>query len=214
MTAHRLKVLTSSLAALCAVAIAHGQAAPRPPASSSEPGSAPTAPKRTRAISPELAAQLSAGTPKYTPAPPKPEPKPEEELPDMRDIDKPKNAIIRLPKYIVQEPKPAVLNERAVHTPQGLADLAVRRYISDADRALNRYTIPLFAPITLGGGSTMEQRALTMYAEDERLRNMAELGDNARMISTTDQAAGTYVKREVDKTYVRTSDFGWNNGKR
>lgn len=120
----------------------------------------------------------------------------------MRDIDKPKNTIIRLPEYVVREQKPAVLSERAVHTKQGLADLAVRRYISDADRALNRFTLPLF-------GTSVEQRALMMYAEEERLRNMADLSDNAAMVSTTDKAAGMYVKREAEKTYLRSSDFGW-----
>jgi hypothetical protein len=161
-------------------------------------------PQRSRAISPAVAAQLSANTPKYTPPPPKAAPKPEEELPDMREIDKPKNTIIRLPKYIVQEPTPPVLSERAVHTRQGLADLAIRRYISDADRALNRFTLPLF-------GTSVEERALMMYAEEERLRNMADLADNAAMVSTTDRAAGMYVKREAEKTYLRSSEFGWRN---
>ncbi len=207
MAAHPLKLLAASMVALCGFVPAPGQTGPLAPAPSTpseNTKSTPPAPRRTRAISPEAAAQLSANTPKFTPAPPKPEPKPEEELPDMRDVDKPKNTIIRLPKYIVQEAKPVVLSERAVHTQQGLADIAVRRYISDVDRALNRFTLPLF-------GRSVEERALSMYAEDERLKNMSELGDNVRMISAMDQAAGTYVKREVDKTYLRTSDFGWQS---
>jgi hypothetical protein len=162
-------------------------------------------PKRTRAISSEVAAALAAAAPKYSPPPPKPEPKPEEEQPDMRDIDKPKNGIVRLPKYIVQEPKPAVFSERAIHTQKGLTDIAMRRYISDADRALNRFTLPLF-------GTSAESRALAMYAEDERLKNMSDLDDAANNASKSDAAAGAYIKKEAQKTFLRSSDYGWSSG--
>lgn len=173
--------------------------------SQGERAPAPAAPKRTRAVSPEVAAALAAAAPKYTPPPPKPEPKPEEELPDMRDIDKPKNAIIRLPKVVVQEPRPAVFTERSIHTEKGLTDIAMRRYISDVDRALNRFTLPLF-------GTSKEARAMAMYAEDERLRNMSELEATATAISQGDAAAGTYIRRETEKTFMRSSDFGWSSG--
>jgi hypothetical protein len=165
----------------------------------------PATAKRTRAVSPEVAAALAAAAPKYEPPAPKPAPKPEEELPDMRDIDKPKNTIIRLPKVIVQEPRPPVFTERAIHTEKGLTDIAMRRYISDVDRALNRFTLPLF-------GTSKESRAMAMYAEDERLRNMSELEDTAAAVSKADAAAGTYIRRETEKTFMRSSDFGWSSG--
>jgi hypothetical protein len=164
-----------------------------------------TAPKRARAISPEVSAALAAAAPKYTPPPPRPAPKPESEQVDMRDIDKPKNRIIRLPKYIVQEQKPVVFSERAITTDKGLADIAVRRYISDFDRALNRFTLPFV-------GASMEQRALQMYAEDERLKNMADLQDAAADAAKSDPAAGAYILRQTRQTYMRTSDFGWQGG--
>lgn len=172
---------------------------------SAEEAPAPSTPKRTRPISSEVAAALAAASPKYTPPPPKPEPKPEEEKVDLRDVDKPKNGIVRLPKYIVQEPKPPVFTERAINTRKGLTDIAVRRYISDADRAMNRWTLPLF-------GTSAEQRALAMYAEDERLKNMADLADAANTASKSDAAAGSYIRREAQKTYLRTSEFSWNGG--
>jgi hypothetical protein len=165
----------------------------------------PAASKRTRSVSPGVAAALAAAAPKYTPPPPKPEPKPEQEQPDMREIDKPKNQIVRLPKYIVQEPRPPVFSERAIHTEKGLTDIAMRRYISDVDRALNRWTLPLF-------GSSKEARALAMYAEDERLRNMADMEATAASVSQADAAAGEYIRRESEKTFMRTSDFGWSSG--
>lgn len=160
--------------------------------------------KRTRAVSSGVAAALAAAVPKYTP-PPKPEPKPETEAVDLREIDKPKNTIIRLPKYIVQEEKPIVFSERAITTDKGLADIAVRRYISDLDRGLNRITLPLF-------GISAEARALAMYAEDERLRNMSDLSVAAANATLSDPAAGAYIRRETQETFMRTSDFGWNGG--
>jgi len=173
--------------------------------STTTPAKEPPTPRRSRAISGETAGALSAMMPKFAPPPPKPPPKPEEELPDLRETDKPKNGIIRLPDFVVQEKKPAVFRERDVYTKKGLGDLAYRRYISDADRALNRYTIPLF-------GTSAEARALAMYAEDERLRNMSNLNDAASTVSKSDAAAGAYIRREAQKTYMRSSDYGWSSG--
>jgi hypothetical protein len=166
---------------------------------------APTAPRRNRAISSEVAAALAAATPKYTPPPPKPPPKPEEEQVDLRDIDKPKNTIVRLPKYIVQEKRPAVFRERDIYTEKGLTDIAMRRYISDFDRALNRWTLPFI-------GMSKESRALAMYAEDERLRNMSDLKDAATNASKADAATGDYIRKESQKTFLRSGDYGWNGG--
>jgi hypothetical protein len=160
--------------------------------------------------------------PKYTPPPPPPPAptadelakKAEEEAADLRDTDKPKNQIVRLEKYVVKEERPPIFTEREINTKKGLASLAMRRYITDADRALNRYSIPLFAAWSpgSGNGSATEQRALLMYAEDERLRNMADLADNTNMVMKSNSSEGTAMKREVEKTYMRTDDFGWRNG--
>lgn len=174
------------------------------PADTPSPGNGTAAPRR-RAISAETSAALSAVAPKYTPPPPKVEPKPESEQIDMRDVDKPKNTIVRLPKYIVTEQKPPVFSERAISTEKGLTDIAMGRYISDMDRALNRFTLPLF-------GSSMQARALAMYAEDERLKNMDDLRANAIDAAKSDPAAGAYIMRQTRDTYLRTSDFGWNGG--
>ena len=173
-------------------------------------------PKRTRAISGSVASMLAASMPKYTPPPPPPTPeelakKAEEEAADLREIDKPKNGIVRLDKVIVREERPAVLAERTVNTKQGLRDLAMRRYITDADRALNRYSIPLFSGWSPGSdkGSSTEERALFMYSEDERLKNMADLADNTNMVMKSNAADGAAVKRAAQDTYRRSDDFGW-----
>jgi len=141
-----------------------------------------TAAKRTinpRAVSENVAAQLAARMPQYTPPPaPKPEAEganadAEGELADLRDTDQPQNKILRLPDYVVREKKPPVFRERDIHSATGLAALATRRYLSETAQALNRYTIPF-----LGNGA--QAYALARYEEDERLRNIRELNDTAR----------------------------------
>jgi hypothetical protein len=202
-----LAALILTLAPETAAQAASGTPAGTPPVLNPAAATAqsPAAPRRSRAISGEVAAALAAAAPKYTPPPPPPPPKPEAEQVDLRDIDKPKNTIVRLPKYIVQEKKPPVFRERDIHTEKGLTDIAMRRYISDADRALNRWTLPLF-------GTSKEARALAMYAEDERLRNMSDLRDAATNAAKSDAAAGEYIRRESNKTFLRSSDFGWSSG--
>jgi hypothetical protein len=198
------RVVRTVLFAAGVALTAEAQVAPPQPASKDSAAPAP-APRR-RAISPEVAAQLSAVTPKYTPPAPKPPPTPEEEQIDLREVDKPRNGIVRLPKYIVQEEKPPVFSDRVIHTKKGLADLAVRRYMSEADRALNRFTLPLF-------GTSMEARAMAMYEEQERLDNMGKLRDNAVDARKSDPAGGEYIRRESQKTFLRSSDFGWQGSK-
>jgi hypothetical protein len=171
-----------------------------PPAATTEPAQ-PTR-KRERAISGDVAASLAAAMPKYNPPKPAPPPTPIEQQPDLRDVDKPKNTIIRLPDYVVREAKPPVFRERDINTQQGLANIAMRRYSTEASRALNRFTIPIF-------GQTQEARALAMYAEDERLKNITELNDAADMVSARDKAQGAYIKRDIQNTTMRAADYGW-----
>src|SRR5262249_41277505 len=69
----------------------------------------PTPQPRPRLMSAEVAAELAAKVPKFEPAPSM---KPAEPSPDLRETDKPKNTIIRLPQYLVQERKLPPLKER------------------------------------------------------------------------------------------------------
>jgi hypothetical protein len=210
--------------ALTAQSAAPAPSAPAASSAATEPTAPPPAPKRNRAISGDVANMLAQTMPKFTPAPPPPPPPTaaelakkkaddEAEAADLRESDKPKNGIVRLPKYVVQEQRPVIFTERDINTKKGLREIAMRRYISDADRALNRFSLPLFSGWSpgSGNGSSTEQRALTMYGEDERLKNMADLADNANMIMRSDSAAGATAKDNVQKTYMRSSDFGWRN---
>lgn len=158
-------------------------------------------PKRDRVMGDSVASSLAASMPKYSPPP---KPKPEEENADLRETDKPKNGIIRLPKYTVQEKKPPVFRERDIYTNKGFADLAKRRYLTPTYRMLNSVYIPFLT-------ASPEQHALAMYAEDERLQNISDLHDSASTVSKSDAADGAYIKRLTDQTYMRTSDFGYQS---
>jgi hypothetical protein len=157
-------------------------------------------PLRERASSSSVSSALAASMPRYNPPP---KPKPEDENVDLREVDKPRNGIIRLPKYTVQQRRPPVFRERDVYTSGGLADLARRRYLTPTYRLLNSVYIPFFT-------ASPEEHALAMYAEDERLGNMSDLKSTARDVGVADPAEGAYIKRVTNETYMRRSDFGYS----
>lgn len=154
---------------------------------------------RARAISSNLADALAASMPKYNP-PPKPAPKAPGEEVDLREIDKPRNQIIRLPQYVVREERPPVFTEREISTTKGLNAIALRRYFSQTGLALNRFTVPLF-------GISKEAYAQMLYAEDERLRNIAELESAAAAVNLVDPANARKLKEATRDTYQRGFDY-------
>lgn len=156
-------------------------------------------PPRARALSNSLADALAASMPKYNP-PPKPAPKEPGEEVDLREIDKPRNQIIRLPQYVVREQKPPVFTEREISTTKGLNAIALQRYFSQTGLALNRFTIPLF-------GISKEAYAQMLYAEDERLRNIAELESAAADVNLVDPANARKLKEATRDTYQRGFDY-------
>jgi hypothetical protein len=120
------------------------------------------------------------------------------------DDDKPKNGIVRLPKYVVTEKTPPVFTEKNSYSKEALEAIAVKRYLSDFDsHILNRWYIPF---LTASSG----ERALQMYDEDERLTNMNNLNDEANAISRAgDPAEGDYIRKVTEDTYMRGIDWGW-----
>ena len=142
-------------------------------ATASKPGAGVT----PRALSPILSGFT------YQPPPP-PKPQTDDEV-DLRDIDKPQNEIIRLPRMTVTAKKPAVFTDRTLYTQDQLKNLAISRYLGALDKKLlNKWT---FADIGLSIGTTNADRAMQMYLDDERLRNM----DAAQQQIATAQATGT-----------------------
>ena len=201
------------------LAAALGSAETTPAATPAAPAAtaatvAPTAPASDVTSDPAKAGKtaITAGLPRYVP-PPKQEPKKpvaavegeEEAEPEDRPLaaDQPRNKIIRLPRYIVEGDRPPVFRERDVYTRQALAAIAMRRYLSTFDRSfLNRFT--LF--------SSNESRAMTMYREDERLQNIADLktdAANARLAG--DKAESDYLVRETNATFLRSGGMDWNS---
>ncbi len=159
--------------------------------------------QRSRGISPSLAANLARAMPKYNP-PPAPKPKTEEEI----EADQPRNQIVRLPKVVVEGQRPPVFTERELHTKEGLAALAVARYLSELDRGvLNRYRLPFV-------GMSAEQRAMMMYEEDERLRNIEQARQTVYVLKQVDPEEARLLKKEADAAYIRKSEFQPTSGVR
>ncbi len=147
----------------------------------------------TRSVSPGVAAALALGMPRYNP--PKPTPTPTGTPVDMREIDKPKNEIKRLPKYVVVESRPPVFRDRDLFTRQGLIDLSLKSHPG-----------LMFGNILgLNAGA-----AAQMYQDDERLRNIGELADEAHAFSLGGASAeGRYILQQSQDTYMRSDDgFG------
>ena len=132
---------------------------------------------------------------KYQPPPP-PKTEAEEDEVDLRDIDKPKNEIIRLPRMTVTAKKPPVFTDRTLYTQDQLRALAMSRYLGALDKKfLNKWT---FADIGLSIGATNADRAMQMYLDDERLQNMS---DAQQQISTAQAAGKTDEARQMKSQY-------------
>lgn len=149
-----------------------------------------------RVLSKNVAEALAARMPKYNPPAPEPEPAEAPDESDMREEDKPRNKIIRLPEYVVREEKPPVFRERDIYTSKGLAALAKSRYLSETSLGLNKFTIPLF-------GIGAEAYALMLYQEDERLKNISDLNETADDIERVDQENAKEIREATRDTYGR-----------
>jgi len=143
----------------------------------------------TRSVSPGVAAALSQGVGKYSP--PTPTPTPVAEPLDLRDIDKPRNEIKRLPKYVVRESRPPIFRERDINTTAGQIDLSFKSHPG-----------LLFGNLfNLNSGV-----AYDMYLDDQRQANIDELTDIAHALSRGDPKAGAYILEQTQSTYMRTDD--------
>ncbi len=169
-----------------------------------EPSAPP--PARAKALSSNLAAALTEQLPKYNP--PKPVTKPatdadEAEAEDLfADLPKPKNGIVRLPRVVVEGNRPPVFSEREIHTAQGLADLAVKRYFrSDTLLALNRFTLPIV-------GMGKEAFAMLLYEQDERLRLLDAYGKDAALLDALgDEDRAAELRDLLNETLAHPTQF-------
>ncbi|MDO8544785.1 MAG: hypothetical protein Q7S40_30445 [Opitutaceae bacterium] len=139
--------------------------------------------RRSRAVSPEVTAQLTAASPKFDPAA---SAKPTELGPDLREIDRPRNTIIRLPDYVVQEEKPVVLKERQVETPRSRLELALKK-----NPGLRLGSFWIFRNDGI---------ALAMHEEEERLVRMKETNELLTLLPAAEQKQ---LKPLVDQSFMR-----------
>jgi len=151
----------------------------------------------TDRVSKSTATAVSAG---ITFATPVPEKKPEPPTPAETDADEPRNGIVRLPSYIVQEQRPPVFRDRDIYTKKGMGELALNRYFSETSKALNRYKLPFV-------GMSAESYARMLYEEDERLQNMQDTQEKISILRQTDPVAAEQMKKEMDQTFIRRSQF-------
>ena len=185
--------LPSVLILVLGVSATTGRAQTPPAAApAAQPPAAATA-KKERVLSSESSDALAARV-KYEPLPPEPAvpaPPPEE--------DKPRNEIIRLPKYVVEGERPPVFNERSLYSKEQMEKLAAQRYLSDFHRNLNRYRI----------GREDEKFAMVMYFEEERRRNIAATNEYVALYRAAgDTAKADEVKEEAYSTFVRKPEVG------
>jgi len=174
--------------AIAAMAQTDSSPPPAPPSALSAPTASVEHP---RAVSSATAALLNAARPKISPLPPA-EKKSAEELPDLRETDRPRNDIIRLPKYLVQEPRPPVFRERDFLDEAGRIALGMKRYPG----------LGMFPLSSLNGAT-----ALQMLQEDARLEDMAAFKDLIRTAGVSDPAARDKLKNLWLQTYQR--DNSW-----
>jgi hypothetical protein len=154
------------------------------------PPASPAISADVRPISPAIAGKLAGASPKFTPPPQGVSRSPEPGT-DLREIDKPRNGIIRLPNYIVREEKtPAVkhLEERDILTAKGRLDFVMRRHPG-------LHVGNLFG---LNDGV-----ALAMAAEQERLERKQETYD---LVSLLPVGEAKKAKAIADAQFAR-KDF-------
>jgi hypothetical protein len=146
-----------------------------------------------RTVSSRIAADLNSGMPKYSP--PTPTPVVTADSPDMRDVDKPKNGIPRLPKYIVRESRPVVFRNRDLYTNEGLINLSFK----------NHPGLDFGNIFGLNSGI-----AYQMMLDEQRLTDIDDLTDTARAMSRGgDQAESQYILMESQQTFMRPVEETW-----
>ena len=162
--------------------------APKPAA----PGAAQVQPPPAQGVSSGLSANMTASMPKYQPKPAHPSPSP-----DLRDIDKPKNEIPRLPvavmsRYLVKGDKVPVFREQDIYTTSGLIDLSFKRHPG----------LRIGNIFNLNAGIAYE-----MIKDDERLGAIDDLKDTAYAMAVGgDPAEAKAILDATGEVFIRDED--------
>ena len=164
-------------------------------------------------VSTTLSAAILAGLPRYIPPPTEQKRSPSsaddetQAEPESTPLspDQPTNKIIRLPRYTVEGSRPPVFRESELYSKEAFGRILAKRYFSEIGLALN--SVSIFGSI--------EAYALAMYEQEERLRNIAELKNDAAMARLVgDKADSEFILRETNRTFLRSGGMDWNNWRR
>lgn len=140
----------------------------------------------THGISAATAAHLNATAPKFVPPA---APGTDAHATEVRISDKPKNGIVRLPDYVINEPKAPTFKPRELLTGYGRLQLGYKR-----QPGLHFGSLPIFSNDGI---------ALAMLEEDFRLERKAEMEDLSNLI--TSPTARAKAKDETQQAFMRTS---------
>ena len=166
------------------------------------PAVAPTASVAARTVSVATAAKLAAALPKVAVVKPE-EKKPADEAADLRDTDKPANTIVRLPRYVVREPRPRVFRKQDLYHGDALGSQLARRYYSEGYlpfKKLMRFILP-----------SAEASAMAQFREEEWLREKAEVEDHVNMVMRSDPASGAKFQSSARDTFLHWSELRRSN---
>jgi hypothetical protein len=141
-----------------------------------------------------VAADIATSLPKFKQ---EPAATPLSEQPDMRDLDKPRNKIPRLPAgmmstYIVHADRVPVFRERDLYTKKGLIDLAMK----------NHPGLRLGNFFGLNSGAAYEA-----FLEDERIEKIHDLDDMALAFAVgNDPAEAKMILDQTGDAFIRDVD--------
>jgi hypothetical protein len=143
-----------------------------------------------RTVSSKIAADLASGMPKFGAPTPTPTP-----VIDTSDLDRPRNSIPRLPKYVVRESRPPVFRNRDLFTSQGLIDLSFKNHPGLIFGNLLGLNGPL---------------AYQMYLDEQRQSDMQDLTDTAHAMDRGgDKAESDYILQASQETFMRPVEEIW-----
>jgi hypothetical protein len=168
----------------------------------------PSAPVPTNAATPAPAAPHRSSVPglgNFSFEPSAAEKKHAEELAKAElevEEEKPRNGIVRLPGYQVNEDRPPVFTKQQLDTAEGLRADAVKKYISSAQEALNFVRLPSWL-----GGMSNEDIAMDMYHDQLRLDTRRDLLHEASQLqSAGDNDSATELRQQSQDLYLRPQD--------
>ncbi len=167
--------------------------APGPAAIPAAPAKAPEG--SVRAVSPSVAAEISRVMPPFGAGPAAPGAAPPKQ--DLREADKPKNTIPRLPvevmaRYLVTESRTPVLRVRDLYTAEGRTALS---FAAHPGLHIGNF-------VGLNSGLAYE-----MYLEEERVQNIADLKDTAYAVAVGgDPEEARAILDATRDAFIRTED--------